>query len=82
MFLGTLIPADRSMRMHKKLVLGNWFEGPKFLRGLSIDFFPFQTDDKLKFVDAFAECKVKNAALPLVFLHSTHSWLHVRLNML
>ena len=42
-----------------ELFLGNWFDGPKYLRELSINVFPFQFDDKLKLVDAFAECKTK-----------------------
>ena len=57
---GTLNPADRPTRMCKnlnELFLGDWFEGPKYLRELSVDAFPFHPDDKLKLVDAFAECK-------------------------
>ena len=59
---GTLNPADRPTRMCKnpnELFSGDWFEGPVFLRKLSIEIFPFQLDNKLKLVDAFAETKRK-----------------------
>ena len=59
---GTLNPADRPTRMCKnlnELFSGDWFEGPVFLRKLSIDIFPFQPDDTLKLVHVFAESKRK-----------------------
>ena len=59
---GILNPADRPTRMCKnlnELFLGDWFDGPKYLRDLSINIFLFQLDDILKLVDAFAECKAK-----------------------
>ena len=40
---GTLNPADRPTKMCKnlnELFFGDWFEGPKYLRELSIDVFP------------------------------------------
>ena len=50
---------ERMCKNLNELFSGDWFEGPVFLRKLSIDIFPFQPDDKLKLVDVFAESKRK-----------------------